>query len=135
MKRITPKIIRALKRNERFVFGSNLLGIHGTGSASSAHILFGAKWGVGEGPTGLCYAIPTKVSPYQRRDLGAIYTSINKFIKYAQDNPDLIFYVTPIGCLNAGFRPEQIAPLFEDALKLNNVYLPLTFVSILDINS
>ena len=42
-----------------FVFGSNLSGIHGGGAAQAAHELYGARWGVAEGRTGRCYAIPT----------------------------------------------------------------------------
>lgn len=43
-----------------FVFGSNLAGIHGAGSARHAQKHHGAEWLVGSGPTGRAYAIPTK---------------------------------------------------------------------------
>lgn len=43
-----------------FVFGSNPKGIHGTGSACVAVLYFNAKYGVGEGPQGNAYALPTK---------------------------------------------------------------------------
>lgn len=43
-----------------FVFGSNPKGIHGAGSARVALLYFNAKYGVGEGPQGDAYALPTK---------------------------------------------------------------------------
>jgi len=43
-----------------FVFGSNESGIHGAGAAKVARDLYGAKLGVGFGPMGRCWAIPTK---------------------------------------------------------------------------
>ena len=66
----TPNYITTLKNNEIFVFGSNLEGMHGGGAARIAFDKFGAEWGVGVGPTGQCYAIPTmhggldKIAPY-----------------------------------------------------------------------
>jgi hypothetical protein len=43
-----------------FVFGSNLKGVHGKGAALHAKEKHGARYGVGSGPTGTAYAIPTK---------------------------------------------------------------------------
>ena len=42
-----------------FVFGSNLAGRHGAGSALHAAKRYGAQRGIGEGRTGDAYAIPT----------------------------------------------------------------------------
>ena len=39
--------------------------------------------------------------------------------------------VTRIGCGIAGFRDEQMAPLFADALELPNVVLPKSFVIVI----
>ena len=55
----TPEVITELKTNERFVFGSHIRGFHGGGAARQAKKKFGAEWGVGEGLTGQCYALPT----------------------------------------------------------------------------
>lgn len=55
----TPEFITELKTNEIFVFGSNIRGFHGGGAARIANKKFGAEWGVGEGLTGKCYALPT----------------------------------------------------------------------------
>ena len=43
----------------------------------------------------------------------------------------LTFLVTRIGCGIAGFRDEEIAPLFKDAAGMANVILPRTFADIL----
>jgi hypothetical protein len=43
-----------------FVFGSNLAGRHGAGSALEAKRFHGAEQGIGIGRTGNAYAIPTK---------------------------------------------------------------------------
>ena len=49
-----------------FVFGSNQAGRHGKGSALEARRNHGAVYGVGEGPTGNAYAIPT-IAQYVRK--------------------------------------------------------------------
>jgi hypothetical protein len=57
---------------------------------------------------------------------------VDKFIDFAKKHPDKPFYVTRIGCGIAGFRDEEVEPLFKMALNLNNVCLPETFVQILN---
>ena len=115
----TPDYITSLQPNEIFVFGSNLQGAHGGGAARIAYEKFGAEWGVGVGRTGQCYAIPT-----MQGGVETIRPYVDEFIRYAQQNPDLIFLVTRIGCGIAGFTDEQISPLFEAAHDLPNVALP-----------
>lgn len=100
---------------EIFVFGSNLAGRHGKGAALFARRYFGARLGVGEGPTGMAYAIPTKDSRLRPRSLDDIAKSVDRFIRYAMEHRGLRFTVTRIGCGLAGFRDDQIAPLFHDA--------------------
>lgn len=39
---------------------------------------------------------------------------------------------TPIACGIAGFSPQQIAPLFREALAMNNVVLPKSFLDIIN---
>jgi len=98
-----------------FVFGSNLKGIHGAGAARTARIKYGAQMGIGEGRTGQSYAIPTKASPYQRRNISKIHVSVKNFLRYAEDHAELDFVITRIGCGLAGYTDEDIAPLFADA--------------------
>lgn len=98
-----------------FVFGSNLAGRHGKGAALDAMKNYGAKYGVGEGLTGLSYAIPTKDENIRTRSLESIKISVDKFIEFAKNNQDLRFFVTRIGCGLAGYSDEQIGPMFVGA--------------------
>ena len=117
--RITPEHISSLNRNEIFVFGSNLRGAHGGGAAYVANNLFGAEWGVGVGPTGQCYAIPT-----MQGGVETIRPYVDEFIQFAKEHQDLTFLVTRIGCGIAGFTDEEISPLFADAHDVENIVLP-----------
>ncbi|MBR5673128.1 MAG: hypothetical protein IKW97_01890 [Muribaculaceae bacterium] len=119
-------MIRELAPNEVFVFGSNLSGFHGAGAARAAMNQFGAVWGQGVGLQGQSYAIPT-----MQGGVETIKPYVDEFIGFAKSRPDLYFYVTRIGCGIAGFVDEDIAPLFKDALPLDNVALPKTFYDIL----
>ena len=125
-RRYTPKNITSLAQNEVFVFGSNLQGSRGGGAAAAAVRYFGAVWGQGVGMQGQSYAIPT-----MHGGVDAIRPYVDEFIEYAKGHPELTFLVTRIGCGIAGFRDEQIAPLFADALELPNVVLPKSFVQVM----
>ena len=125
-KEFTPDFITSLKENEVFVFGSNLQGAHGGGAAALANMKFGAEWGVGVGMTGQCYAIPT-----MQGGVETIRPYVDEFIRYATAHPEKTFLVTRIGCGIAGFKDIEIAPLFRDALPLENVTLPKSFVDVL----
>ena len=121
--------IDMLEEHEIFVFGSNLAGRHGGGAARVANMKFGAEWGVGVGLTGQSYAIPT-----MQGGVETIKPYVDEFIRFAQDNPGLKFLVTRIGCGIAGFKDEEIAPLFDKAMQVPNIYLPETFFKILQIH-
>lgn len=126
MMRYTPEKITDLDYDEVFVFGSNLKGHHGGGAAKIAHEKFGAVWGLGVGLAGQSYAIPT-----MHGGVDAIKPYVDQFIEMAKFMKDKKFYVTKIGCGIAGFKVEQMAPLFKDALELENVALPKEFVEYL----
>lgn len=98
--------------NTVFVFGSNLAGYHGAGAALAAKNSWDAEMGVGIGRTGDAYAIPTKDENLRTLSLKIIEFFVNEFKTYARKNPDLMFYVTPIGCGLAGYKRSQIRPLF-----------------------
>jgi hypothetical protein len=121
-KRITPEWITDLKEDEVFVFGSNLKGMHGGGAARVAYDKFGAVWGQGVGMQGQSYAIPT-----MQGGIETIKPYTDEFIEYAKQHPEKKFLVTPIGCGIAGFSESEIAPLFKDAVGLENVWLPEKF--------
>ena len=123
--------ISSLKENQIFVFGSNLRGIHGAGAAALAHRRFGARWDVGEGMTGNCYALPTKDENIVTRSLNDIQVSVNRFITCARMFRDNDFLLTEVGCGLAGLKVEEIAPLFEDGRHLTNIVWPKSFVNVL----
>lgn len=125
-KKYTSERITSLAENEIFVFGSNLAGAHGGGAARLAYERFGAVWGEGVGLHGQTYAIPT-----MQGGVETIKPYVDAFIIFAKENTTLTFLVTRIGCGIAGFRDNEIAPLFKDALKLDNVILPREFVECL----
>ncbi len=122
----TPNFINQLKENEIFVFGSNLKGMHAGGAARVAFDKFGAVWGQGVGMQGQCYAIPT-----MQGGVETIQPYVDDFIAYARQHPEYKFLVTRIACGIAGFRVEEIAPLFKAAIDVENIILPQDFVEIL----
>ena len=125
-RRIAPNRITELKDNEIFVFGSNLQGSHGGGAAAIAAKQFGAIWGQGVGLQGQSYGIPT-----MHGGVAEIKPYVDEFIEFAKQNPNLKFLVTRIGCGIAGFTEEEMAPLFAEGVNVENVYLPDTFLDII----
>ena len=122
----TPEYIQSLEPNEVFVFGSNLAGAHAGGAARVAVNKFGAVWGQGAGLQGQSYAIPT-----MQGGVETIRPYVDEFIAFAKAHPELKFYVTRIGCGIAGFRDEEIAPLFRAAVGEPNIILPKSFADLL----
>lgn len=123
--RVTPQRIFCLKKDEVFVFASNLAGHHTRGDAFRARS-WGAIMGKGSGLQGSTYAIPTdsltveEIKPY-----------IDDFIAFARENPERIFLVTELGIRIHDFFILQIAPLFFDAISCDNIYLPESFWEVL----
>ncbi len=124
--KFTPENIRELERDDVFVFGSNLEGMHLGGAARVARERFGAVMGQGEGLQGQSYAIPT-----MQGGVEIIKPYVDRFIDFARECDQNTFYVTRIGCGIAGFTDEEIAPLFADAVGLYNVRLPKSFYDII----
>lgn len=102
-----------------FVFGSNLAGRHGKGAALEARLKYGAVYGQGEGFQGMSYAIPTKDEKLRVRSLDDIQGNIVSFVEFALMNPRYIFLLTPIGCGLAGYKQEQILPMFDASMPRN----------------
>lgn len=95
-----------------FVFGSNLKGVHGAGAARHAYQTHGATWGYGEGRSGNSYALPTKLGPWGSMTLEDIQQRVINFWEYSTYHSELDFKITQIGCGRAGWKKEDIAPLF-----------------------
>ena len=120
--RVTPNRINSLGRNEIFVFGSNLQGMHAGGAARAAVERFGAIMGQGVGLQGQSYAIPT-----MQGGVNTIKPYVDEFIRFADCHPEMTFLVTRIGCGIAGFTDAEIAPLFAGAVNMENIHLPQKF--------
>ena len=120
--------LRVYERDQRiqWMFGSNLEGMHGGGAAFAAWKKFGAVMGCGVGLRGQSYAIPT-----MQGGVETIEPYVSSFIAFAKEHSELFFYVTRIGCGIAGFRDKEIAPLFSEAVGLENVCLPESFAKLL----
>lgn len=97
----------------------------GGGAAALAMRNFGAIYGQGEGLQGQSYAIPTTDG------IELMKESIHHFCEFARNNPDKQFLVTRIGCGIAGYKDEDIAPLFTEAIKIENIALPASFWKVL----
>ena len=123
--RYYPGFVLHVQDNQIVVVGTNLAGIHGAGAAQQAYREFGLQWGVGEGPSGRCYALPTKDERIQTRSLKDIQHSVLRFMAYVIEHPELEFLLTPVGCGLAGYSPADIAPMF--GLPPYNLVLPESF--------
>ena len=137
-KRYTPDNLTTLEPHQVFVFGSNVKGLHSGGTAKLCYEKFGAVMGQPEGLQGQSYGIPTLdyVAYFERRrDTLRVFVedvkkSVDTFTEFARQHPELEFLVCQIGCGSAGFKVQEIAPLFYTAWKeLPNVILPEPFDS------
>lgn len=108
-----------------FVFGSNLVGRHGAGAAKYAVDHCGAIYGQGWGMQGNSYAIPTKDKYIKTLPLEDIKEWVNDFLIEAKlcYYPDTRFFVTALGTGLAGYKHEDIAPMFKNAP--DNCILPI----------
>jgi hypothetical protein len=103
------------QNGEVFVFGSNLAGIHGAGAARVALDKYGALWGKGVGLHGMTYAIPTKDEFIHTLPLYEVEEFVKQFVSDSNFYEDSQYFVTRVGCGLAGFKDEQIAPMFKGA--------------------
>ncbi len=125
-RRVSADWITDLRPYEVFVFGSNTWGYHDGGAAALAMERFGAQLGIGSGLQGQSYAIPTMPGGINR-----LTEQVMTFFEFANVHQGLRFLVTPIGCGCAGFQPEEVAPLFLEAMHLDNIVLPDAFSNLL----
>lgn len=115
----------AAKRFSCFVFGSNLNGHHCGGAARFAKEFFGAVEGLcaGYSTDYRSYAIVTLDTEHNKMPIEMIEIQVNEFFREASMS-HLNFFITRIGCGIAGFKDEQIAPMFKQFAQLNNISLP-----------
>jgi hypothetical protein len=109
-----------------FVFGSNLMGDHAGGAARFAEERRAAVMGIGQGFTERrpladgklvlkSYALPTCALPGVPLTFDGVRAAVTLFKAFAYVREDLEFFVTAVGCGIAGFKHEDIAPMFRDA--------------------
>lgn len=122
------EIIKKLKPNQIFVFGSNANGHHAGGAARQALDKFGAEWGNPAGLQGQSYAIVTLDSNMCKVTHSFILQQLVTLNTFAADNPDKEILVTPIGCGIAGFSVDEINKLFQLIKWQPNVILPDEFI-------
>ena len=123
--RTTPAKIIRLRNNQIFVFGTNKHGSQKYGAAGLAAKSFGAKVGVVDGPTGMCYALPTLGFSIEE-----LAKAVHRFEEYVRANLGYTYLVTPIGCGHAGFDVNKVAAMFKGLLGLRNVMLPEPFLKV-----
>lgn len=125
--KFTPENIRHLEPNQIFTYGANESFRHGAGAAKLA-----LKWGARHGIAGLVgqtYGIPTKDHNIRTLPLDKIQVHVDTFLATAFSHPEYEFLVTAIGTGLAGYRAEDIAPLFKMIKTgvFDNVILPKEF--------
>lgn len=134
----TPEKITNVLPHEVFVFGSNVEGIHGAGSARTA-LHLGAIYGcpMGMSPNQKTYGIVTKDlrqddlydSDYKSMMLKFIQSQVICLYRFAEFNYDKDFYVTKIGTNLAGFSLDDIVAIFHllESIRPDNVIIPKEF--------
>ena len=60
-----------------------------------------------------------------------VKASVERFIAFARENEKLFFFVTRVGCGLGGYRDDEMAQFFKDALDVKNICLPKSFVDAL----
>lgn len=116
-----------------FVFGSNTEGIHGAGAALCAKQYHGAIQGIPMGLQGNSYAIITKDLRIGIRSVKLEFIKHQIFILYefAEHHSEMVFNITRIGCGHAGFKEQEIAPMFKNLMYASNIVLCDEFKKIL----
>jgi hypothetical protein len=107
-------MITSLAEGQIFVFGANTRGAHGAGAAKQAAKEFGAQYGVREGFTGRCWAFPTLDDNLQKRSRAELERSRDLLYSACEENPELEFLLTKVGCGLAGFSEDFMRGLFTN---------------------
>ena len=111
------EVIEGVEQNGVFVFGSNIYGFHGSGSARFAFSKGWATWGHGYGldPTGKAYAINTMgefgYAQYGKREEKNAYLKKqhHELLSYIKAHQEKQFYIAAhgIGGISKGFTDQE----------------------------
>src|ERR1700761_9315745 len=128
----TPDPMTEVLDGEVFIYGSNLLGINGAGSAGFARYKLQVEEGIGFGRnTKKAFAFPTVKTPGgPRLNWDAIHLFMQMTFKYIESHKDEIFYMTKIGTGIAGISISEMKSHFNCFYrkdKHTNVVYPLEF--------
>lgn len=111
--------ITSLADGQNFFFGSNLNGFHAGGAAKAAFEKFGAEWGNPAGQQGRSYAIPTLDKEMKKIPLQDIKQSLEELFQYADEHPDEVWFLTPVGSGIAGYSIEDLESILPEKLPIN----------------
>jgi hypothetical protein len=95
-----------------FVFGSNENGRHAGGSSQKARESYGAVDGQMYGRQGNAFGIPTRDKRGTSLGVSKILPYVRGFLEYAKNNSTETFEVPNIGCGQAKYPLDFMAPLF-----------------------
>lgn len=107
-------MVTSLTPNQVIVVGTNMNGEHLGGAAAQAYRDFGLEWGVSEGLSGKTYAFPTLTEGFKQFLPTMLRDPAGRLKRFAVDNPDKEFLLTPVGTGIAGYPIEVITELFKD---------------------
>ena len=133
-------IIKKLKPNQIFVFGSNTQGRHGKGSALCAKQSFGAIYGQSQGLQGQSYAIVTKdltKNVHPSISNSYIIKQIKDLYLFAIEHSELEFVIAYSGTrpnLN-GYSNQEMADMFSEIEIPKNIIFEYEFSKLLRKNS
>lgn len=129
-------IVESLRENEVFVYAGDPSGRRISGSRQIDLVeAYGARFGKDyrEGMTSRnAYAIPCYRKSFTKdgkEKYAKMCESVQRFIQYATSHPDLTFLVPQIG-VGGIFKNDtaDMAPMFHDAIEVENIILPSEFV-------
>lgn len=111
-------LVKSLKDNQIFVFGSNTEGRHGAGAAKFARDYCGARYGQASGLQGRSYGIITKdltqnIHPSISKD--SIILQIQRLYQFAEDHQELEFLIaySATGANLNGYTSFEMAEMFN----------------------
>jgi hypothetical protein len=123
---VATETVASVRSIPALVFECTLAGTLDQGAAKLASLGFDARPGLGAGPSGNSYAIPTANSQGRPLAVDVVRSYVLDFFKYATDRPTEQFRITLIGQNLGPTDRELIVPLFRSAPA--NCLLPGTWL-------